>query len=145
MDLMKANIAHGVRPTALILGKDSGKPWNRMDVVFAKAYQRFLNEVCQQCGLPKYLCHTDDNRVQFKPRKDECEATKVAAKAQRDWDREHEKNPVFGVRFVADPYLTDEAIAEGMEFSDFRVPYFMDRARAMGLIPTDQESATPSE
>jgi|GEM_PF-2073821 len=60
---MKASIAHGVRPSSLILGKDSRKPWGRWDIVLAKAYQRFLNELCQQCGLPKYICFAGETEV----------------------------------------------------------------------------------
>lgn len=130
---MKASIAHGIRPTALILGKDSQKPWNRWDILFAKAYQRFLNEICQQCGGPKYLCHTDDNRIQFKVARDECAATAVAERKQEELAKADKKS--YGVRVYAEPYLTDDAKAEGLEFSDFRRPYLIERAKKKGLIP----------
>lgn len=130
---MKASIAHGVRPSALILGKDSKKPWGRTDIVLAKAYQRFLDELCTQCGLPKYICHTDDNRVQFRVVRDECEASKVAEKEQENVSKA--KTRAYGLNVSAEPYLTEDAIAEGLEFSDLRRPYLKERARAMGLIP----------
>lgn len=134
---MKASIAHGQRPSVLVLGKGSNKPWSRTDVTLAKAYQRFLNELCQQCGLPKYICHNDDNRIQFKLARDECAASQMvqreqAALAKKD-SQEH------GVSLYAEPFLTEDAIEEGLEFSDFRRPYLIDRAKRMGLIPEDAE------
>jgi len=135
---MKASIAHGVRPTALVLGKNSDKPWGKWDVALAKAYQRFLNELCQQCGMPKYLCHSSDNRIQFRAAKDECEASIVA-------EREQEKmtsgdNKSYGTRVFGEPYLTDDAITEGLEMVDLRKPYLIERAKQMGLIPDDAET-----
>lgn len=132
---MKASIAHGVRPSSLILGKDSRKPWGPWDIVLAKAYQRFLNELCGQCGLPKYICHTDDNRVQFKVSTDECASAAKAEKAQHD-DASSDKRK-FGLRYFGEPYLTQGAIDEGMELSDLRRPYLRERAKKLGLIPED--------
>ena len=130
---MKASIAHNIRPSVLVLGKDSRKPWGRWDIVLAKAYQRFLNELCQQCGLPRYLCHTDDNRVQFKVVRDECASTAASEKAQENLREDGKKS--YGVRLFGEPYLTEDAKAEGLEFSDLRKPYLTERAKKMGLIP----------
>lgn len=135
---MKASIAHGIRPTALILGKDSRKGWNSYDIVFAKAYQRFLNEICQQCGNPKYMCHTDDNRIQFRIARDECAATAVAEREQERISKSNIKN--YGVQVYAEPFLTQDAIEDGLEFSDFREPYLIDRAKRLGLIPEFPET-----
>jgi hypothetical protein len=134
---MKASIAHGIRPSALILGKGSNKKWNRTDVVLAKAYQRFLNELCQQCGGPKYLCHTSDNRIQYKIATDECASSAMAEREQKRVAKQD--NPPNGVRVYAVPYLTEDAKEEGMQFSDFRRPYQIERAKAQGLIPDDDE------
>jgi hypothetical protein len=134
---MKASIAHGIRPSALILGRDSGKAWGATDITLAKAYQRFLNELCQQCGLPRHLCHTDDNRVQFKLARDECAATALAEREQERMSGEKSKQ--YGVKVYGQPYLTEDAVAEGLEFSDFRRPYLMDRAKKLGFIPDEEE------
>ena len=133
---MKASIAHGIKPSALILGKDSHKPWSRTDIVLAKAYQRFLNELCQQCGNPKYLCHSDDNRIQFRVAYDECASNAVAEKEQARISKE-QKSPKYGRNVYAEPFLTEDAVADGLEFSDFRRPYMLDRAKKLGLIPED--------
>lgn len=132
---MKASIAHHIRPSALILGKDSHKPWGRWDIVLSKAYQRFLNELCQQCGLPKYICHNDDNRIQFKPTRDECAAAAVAERTQETMAKNDNKS--YGVRVFGEPFLTVDAIEEGLEMSDFRKPYFIEQAKKRGLIPED--------
>jgi len=138
---MKASIAHGVRPSVLILGKDSRKPWGKWDIVLARAYQRFLNELCGQCGLPKYICHNDDNRIQFRLGNDECESTALAEREQASLTEKDVKT--FGRRLYGEPYLTDDAKEEGLELSDFRRPYLIDRMKRMGLIPETSESTPP--
>ena len=140
---MKASIAHGIKPTALILGKDSGKPWTPTDILFAKAYQQFLNELCQQCGRPEYICHNNDNRIQIDSKTDECEVKKVTERKQAELAEANKKNPLYGTAVYAVPRLTDEAKAEGVEFIDFRRPYYIERARRMGLLP--EEDADLSE
>jgi len=135
---MKASIAHKIRPSALILGKDSGKPWGPWDILFAKAYQRFLNELCKQCGMPRYICHTDDNRIQFKSVRDECASAATAERAQEQMTKGD--NRTYGVQVFAEPYLVDTAVKEGLELSDFRKPYLIERAKKMGLIPADTPS-----
>ena len=131
---MKASIAHGIRPSALILGRDSKKRWTRIDILFAKAYQRFLNELCQQCGLPKYICRNDDNRIQFKLGRDECASTAVAERASYAHSQKKDSKPMFGTRLFGEPYLTEDAVEEGLEFSDFRRPYYREQAKKQGLI-----------
>lgn len=134
---MEASRAHNIRPTALILGKDSRRQWSRTDTVFAKAYQRFKNELCAQCGLPKYICHTDDNRIQFTTVEDHCASAAKSEKEQHDRTSKKGSKPQFGVRLFAEPKLTEEAIAQGMEFSDFRRPYYRELAKKKGLIPDE--------
>ena len=135
VDMMKAAERFKVRPSVLILGKDSRKPWGRWDNVLVKAYERLLNETCKQCGLPKYVCHNDDNRIQFRLGRDQCEAT---ATAEREQKRLRDSETVtFGLGVYGEPYLTDDAKEAGMELSDFRTPYFLDMAKRRGLIPEE--------
>ena len=132
---MKASIAHKVRPSTLILKKNSRKPWGRWDIVLSKAYQRFVNELCVQCGLPKYICHNDDNRIQFKVSRDECASSAMAEKAQEELSKKEFKS--YGIRVFGEPFMTIDAIEEGLELSDFRKPYFIEVAKKRGLIPED--------
>lgn len=135
---MKASIAHGWRPSVLILGKDSRKnKITRTDIVFAKAYQRYLAELCPQCGLPKYICHTDDNRIQFTLGREECASAAKAEKAEYERASKKGAKPQFGVRLFGEPKLTPDAEAAGMEFSDFRRPYYKELATKKGLISED--------
>lgn len=137
---MKASIAHGIRPSALILGKDSKKPWGETDIQLAKAYQRYLAELCPQCGYPKYMCHTDDNRIQFEPAIDDCASARVAESQQavmaRNAAKKNASQP-YGKKVMTKAKLTEDAVAEGLEFSDFRRPYLIDQAKKAGLIPQD--------
>lgn len=134
---MKASIAHGVRPSVLILGADSREPWGEWDILLAKAYQRFLNELCGQCGMPKYMCHTDDNRIQFDTKRDHCAS---AAKAEQEQERMAKSDrKEYGVRVYGHPKLTQDAVADGLEFSDFRKPYLFDQAKKAGLVPENME------
>lgn len=152
---MKAAIAHGKRPSVMVLGEGSNKKppksikgllralhddtvYTRTDITLAKAYQRFLSELCSQCGQPKYVCHTDDNRIQVDLKRDECS---IMAKVERARAENSKKdNPEYGVQFYGDPYLVDRAKEEGLEISDFRTPYFEDRARKAGILPPKNPS-----
>jgi len=66
---------------------------------------------------------------------DECASAAVAEREQKRIAKL--ENPPLGVRVYAEPYLLESAIAEGLEFSDFRRPYLIERAKAMGLIPDE--------
>lgn len=135
---MKASIAHGIRPTALILGKDSGKPWTETDILFAKSYQQYLAELCPQCGWPEYICHNDDNRIHISAKKDECEVTKSAEREQAKLAKDSEKNPLYGTKVYGHVELTAEAVEEGLEFVDFRRPYLIEQAKKRGDLPEDE-------
>lgn len=128
---MKASEMYGVRPSVLILGKNSKKPWSRWDTLLVKAYQRFNSELCQQCGLPKYVCHTNDNRVQFKLSPDSCASAAVSEKEQARIAASDSKQ--YGVRISAEPYLTPDAVEDGMQLSDLRRPYLIERAKLHGF------------
>ena len=134
---MKASIAHGIRPSALILGRDSRKGWTATDIVLAKAYQRFLSELCPQCGLPKYICHTDDERIQFKLGRDECASAAKSEAEQARLSKMKTPPPMYGKKIFGEPFLTPDAIEDGLEFSDFRRPYLKDQAMRRGVIPNE--------
>lgn len=135
---MKASIAHAIRPTVLILGKDSrDSRWSEMDTMFAKAYQRFLGEVCQQCGGPKYVCNNSNNEIQFKLSPDYCASNAMVERKQHEDSKSDRKE--FGTRYFGEPYLTPDAIAAGKELSDYRRPYLKEQAKLRGLIADDED------
>ena len=136
---MKAADRFNQRPSVMILGKDSkGKRWTQDDISLARAYERYLAELCPQCGLPKYICHNEENAIQFRAVTDQCLSRATADKAQADEEERVSKNPTlkrYGTRYVGEPFLTDEAEEAGREFSDFRRPFLRAEAEKMGLIP----------
>lgn len=124
----------------MILGKDSNKPWTKTDILLAKAYERYLAELCPQCGQPKYICHNDDNAIQFKAVADVCLSRAKAEKAQAEEAERAAKNPglkQFGVRYYGEPFLTQDAIDAKKEFSDFRRPYLRVEAEKHGIVFPD--------
>jgi hypothetical protein len=74
--LIEASIKFGIRPSALILGKDSRKPWGKWDLLIAEAYQILQSERCGQCGLPIWICHSEDSDIEFDLIDDTCFATR---------------------------------------------------------------------
>ena len=61
-----------MRPTTIILGKNSNKPWDKWDILLAKAYQIMEAERCGQCGLPRWICYNDDSDILFDIEEDTC-------------------------------------------------------------------------
>ena len=114
---LKASIAHGIRPSALILGTDSRKPWGKWDILLANAYQGFLAELCPQCGMPEYMCHTDDPVIQFKIKEDSC-AVKANIETHEQKAQKSGKDSK-GVVLRPQHYMMD-----GTDASRLRQPYF---------------------
>lgn len=79
---MRASIAHGIRPSALILGRDSRKPWDKWDLLLAEAYQIMEAERCGQCGLPRWICHNEDSDIWFDIDQDTCFAKRELEELQ---------------------------------------------------------------
>jgi hypothetical protein len=76
LNLIEASIKFGIRPSALILGKDSRKPWGKWDLLIAEAYQILQTERCSQCGLPVWICHSEDSDIEFDLVEETCFATR---------------------------------------------------------------------
>lgn len=135
--MMKAAIAHGLRPSAIVLGRDSRNKWGKWDFLLAKAYQRYLDELCPQCGMPIYICHSTDSRVEFKIVKDICFAAAAVERAQKQASDSRGKSGAEpGARFAPEPRVIDDGDGSDMELSEFRLPYYREVAIRKGLIPT---------
>lgn len=126
----------------MVLGRDSRKKWGKWDFLLAKAYQRFLDEQCPQCGMPIYICHSEDSRIEFKVTKDVCFATADVESAQKRASKERgDRGPEPGSRFIPEPRILplDEG-DDDLELSDFRLPYYQAVAIRRGLVsPVDSE------
>ena len=77
LHLIETAKAWGIRPSAAILGRDSRGPWDKWDILLANAHQILEKERCAQCGLPRYICHTEDEGVHFDVEVDTCDAKKA--------------------------------------------------------------------
>lgn len=72
MRLIKASLTAHVRPTTMILGEDNRKRWSDLDVLIMQAYQILEDERCGQCGLPRWICHNEDPKLQVRVLEDYC-------------------------------------------------------------------------
>ena len=89
-------------------------PWTKYDFKILEAYQILLDETCPQCGNPVWLCHSDDNRVDFKIVKTTCFATKKYmayqdGKRKKDQRASKEDKAEWGVSTSLRPYIVQNA------------------------------------
>lgn len=75
------------------------------------------SELCQQCGMPRYLCDSEDNDLQFRAVHETCAAKRVVDE-QRDRDEKNNVNS-NGTVIRPEPYSI-----EGRELISFREPYY---------------------
>lgn len=84
----------------MILGKNPHKNWSDTDRNLLEAYQIVEDEKCSQCGLPTWLCHTENPDIIFTVATDECQATKKVQlandKAQERISKKKDSKPEFG-------------------------------------------------
>ena len=60
--------------------------WDEHDFLLHEAYAILESERCNQCGIPRYICHNDDPNVEFEMVEDSCVAT-----ARKDQFEESER------------------------------------------------------
>jgi hypothetical protein len=87
-----------VRPSALILGKDSRKPWSKWDLLIAEAYEIMQRERCGQCGLPRWICHNQEVD-HFAVVPDVCFAKREIDSAQEAEKTQRGAKPKLGVTY----------------------------------------------
>lgn len=116
MTLIKAAIRAGVRPTTMILGADNRKRWSKLDLLVMQAYEQYESEVCQNCGMPIWLCRNTDHRLLVRVKeKPACYAT---AEVQK-WNEKH-KDQDADKTAVPEFYTRDET-----PLTDFRDSYYL--------------------
>lgn len=64
---IRSAVKQGQRPTAALLNKKNphGK-WTKLDYMIQDAYFIMDTETCTICNNPVWLCHSTDNRIDFK-------------------------------------------------------------------------------
>jgi hypothetical protein len=108
-------------PTAFLFRKRKPQlaKWTEWDYLLIEAIQQLESERCR-CGLPVYICHSDDPRIRFRVEEDVCEATKAidiyedrAQKSSKEYKRPH------GSSLRPVPYTTDDS-----DFVIYRDDYY---------------------
>ncbi len=67
MPRIRSAILQRQRPTAaLLFDPDPHRDWTRLDYLVQEAYHTMDQETCSICNNPIWLCHSTDNRIDFK-------------------------------------------------------------------------------
>jgi len=98
-----------------------------MDILLATAYQILESERCAQCGMYVWMCHSEDQDMQFEVIEDSCEATRMVANRSRQVEKRLGEQPWVQLR--PNPIMADKA----RDFSTLRTPYFEEEARRAGI------------
>lgn len=88
----------------MILGTDTRKQWSADDLTIAEAYHIMQSERCQQCGLPKWICHNEDSDIYFKTVDDTCFATRELESIDESKRKNKKYSPPKGVRVRPEPH-----------------------------------------
>lgn len=94
------------RPTAALLcDSDPQGEWMRLDYLLVDAYYTMDREICTICNNPIWLCHSTDNRIEFKATVQTC-----FAKAEIEEFEKSEKGKALtaGEYVVARPIGLDD-------------------------------------
>lgn len=109
----------------MILGKDSRKSWDKWDLLLAEAYQILQDERCSQCGLPRYICHSEDAGVHFDIEVDACDAKKAIAIYEKNRGGKDGYQPPPGTQLFPRPVMDDPA----RDLTELRRPYYEAEAK----------------
>lgn len=114
----------------MILHTQPTKRWNAHDFLLLEAYQILEEERCQQCGLPRYICHNESSDVRFRIVEDTC-----AAMVEKDMYEEQKRGSDKDYRAPAGTTLRPEPYAvDGRDLTTFRTQYYLDEAEKQQII-----------
>lgn len=108
-------------PTAFLFRKRKPQQtkWGEWDYLLVEAVQQLENERCR-CGLPIYICHSDDPHIRFRVEEDVCEAKRVVDAFE---ERQQKSDPKYkaphGTALRPIPYTTDDS-----DFVSYRDDYY---------------------
>ena len=67
MTRIRSAVKQGQRPTAALLYEPNPhKGWTKLDYLIQDAFFTMDSEICPMCNNPIWLCHSTDNRIDFK-------------------------------------------------------------------------------
>lgn len=126
---IKAAIAAGIRPTAMIFYEQPTAPWRPFDFKLLEAYQRLQDETCPKCGHPVWLCRSQSNAVQFKIVEDVCQGERAMRAAEHRGEKVDKKDKAKWGQFrYTVPYAPP-----GYELPS-REEYYEDLAKTQGAV-----------
>lgn len=107
---IKAAQSFSVPPTVLILtNRQPADGWSPTDKKLAVAYQILEDETCQDCGIPVWLGHSDDEHVVFDIKSRICYGCAETEKAQeRESSRKGKRSPTKGKKSFIQVQESDE-------------------------------------
>lgn len=94
--------------------------FSEMDFLIAEAVTLLEGERCAQCGLPKWICQSNDPDIEIDLVKEECNA--VRKKAKREEKDQKDKKDTAGVAYGFEPYTHS-----GTPLEQFREPFYRER------------------
>lgn len=104
----------------MILGADNRKPWSKMDVLIAQAYQTIQDEKCGQHGGPRWMCDHEDQSLDLKIEEQHCYAKQELQKEEEGRKDKEEPGVVLYPRFYS---------RAGRDLSTYRTSYYEQKAR----------------
>jgi hypothetical protein len=87
-----------VPPTVLILkDKQPSDGWSEVDKKLAVAFQILEDETCNDCGVPVWLGHNDDEHVVFDIKSRICySCATIESEQEREQNRKSKRKPTKG-------------------------------------------------
>lgn len=116
----------------MLLGKDNRKRWSDLDILIMQAYQIVQDEKCSQCGWPRWICQSDDPKLQVRVKEYHCYAKQELEKHAEGNREKAEK----GVSTYPEWYHLD-----GRPLIEFRAEYLEETTREAldGILHDDQD------
>lgn len=104
----------------MLLGADNRKKWSHLDILVMQAYQTVQDEKCSQCGYPRWICQSDDPKLQVRVNEYHCYGKQELEK----YDEAHREDGQKGVSTYPEWYHLD-----GEPLINFRDLYYEQQAR----------------
>lgn len=110
----------------MILHTQPAKPWTKHDFLLLEAHQILESERCGQCGYPIYICHNEDERIQFRLDEDTCSIRAAVERQEEAESKKKNAKTKHGTQIAPTPYVMKTPGDEGETptLSDFREPYY---------------------
>ncbi len=101
MPSIRSAVKQGQRPVAALKYlPNPNEGWTKLDYLLQEAYHTMDQEICSICHNPIWLCHSTDNRIEFKVTTRTCYAKAELEDAEK---KDIGKNLGSGEYLVAKP------------------------------------------